>query len=59
MIERIGSYIRKINGDNLSNIYGEDIRGVPPNIIDIIRNFLKFLCEQDNDYITGLLQNYR
>jgi tRNA A-37 threonylcarbamoyl transferase component Bud32 len=43
--------LEKINGDNLSNIYGEDIRGVPPNIVDIIRNFLRFLCEQGIDYI--------
>lgn len=43
--------LEKINGDNLSDIYGEDIRCVPHNIIDIIRNFLRFLCEQGIDYI--------
>ena len=43
--------LERVNGDNLSNIYGENIRGVPVNIITIIRKFLKFLCEQEIDYI--------
>jgi len=43
--------LERVNGDNLSNIYGENITDVPVNIITIIRQFLKFLCEQGIDYI--------
>ena len=43
--------LERVNGDNLSNIYGENITGVPVNIITIIRQFVKFLCEQGIDYI--------
>ena len=43
--------LERVDGDNLSNIYGESITGVPINIITIIRQFLRFLCERGIDYV--------
>jgi len=43
--------MQKINGDNLSNIYGEDIEEVPIKIIKIIRQLLDLLNQYLIDYI--------
>lgn len=47
--------MQKINGDNLSNIYGEDIENVPVKIINIIRNVINILNYYSVEYldITG------
>jgi len=43
--------MQKIYGDNLSNIYGEDIENVPIKLIKIIRQFLYLLSQYLIDYI--------
>jgi tRNA A-37 threonylcarbamoyl transferase component Bud32 len=43
--------MQKINGDNISNIYGEDIEEVPIKIIKIIRQLLDLLNQYLIDYI--------
>ena len=47
--------MQKISGDNLSNIYGENIEDVPPKILPIIRQFIALLSIYGIDYpdITG------
>lgn len=47
--------MQKIHGDNLSNIYGENIETVPIKLIKIIRQILALLNEYLIDYtdITG------
>ena len=43
--------LQKIHGDNLSNIYGEEIQDVPINLIKIIRKFLYLLNQYLVEYI--------
>jgi tRNA A-37 threonylcarbamoyl transferase component Bud32 len=43
--------MQKITGDNLSNIYGENIEDVPIKIIKIIRQLLDLLNQYLVDYI--------
>ena len=43
--------MQKIHGDNLSNIYGEDIENVPIKLIKIIRQLLDLLNQYLIDYI--------
>jgi tRNA A-37 threonylcarbamoyl transferase component Bud32 len=43
--------LQKIHGDNLSNIYGEEIQGVPLKLIKIIREFLYLLNQYMVEYI--------
>ena len=43
--------MQKIYGDNLSNIYGEDIENVPIKLIKIIRQLLNLLSQYLIDYI--------
>ena len=59
LIPKIISYDKKskvlimqtIHGDNLSNIYGEDIKEVPIKFIKIIRKFLYVLHQYMVEYI--------
>lgn len=43
--------MQTIYGDNLSNIYGEDIRDVPIKLIKLIRQFLYILNQYMVEYI--------
>ena len=43
--------MEKINGDNISNIYGENIENVPINIINIIRQCLYLFNQYMIEYI--------
>lgn len=43
--------MQKIYGDNISNIYGENIEEVPINIINIIRKCLYLFNQYSIDYI--------
>ena len=43
--------MQKINGDNLSNIYGEDIEEIPIKLIKIIRQVLDLLNQYLIDYV--------
>ena len=43
--------MQKIHGDNLSNIYGEDIEEVPIKLIKIIRKLLDVLNQYLIDYV--------
>ena len=43
--------MQKIYGDNLSNIYGEDIKDVPIKLVKIIRQLLTLLSQYLIDYI--------
>lgn len=43
--------MQKIYGDNLSNIYGEDINEIPTKLISTIRHLLILLSEYRIDYI--------
>jgi tRNA A-37 threonylcarbamoyl transferase component Bud32 len=43
--------MQKIHGDNLSNIYGENIETVPIKLIQIIRQLLDLLNQYLIDYI--------
>ncbi len=47
--------MQKIDGDNLSDIYGEDINNVPIKLINIIRKFIYLLTLYSVEYsdITG------
>jgi tRNA A-37 threonylcarbamoyl transferase component Bud32 len=43
--------MQKIHGDNLSNIYGEEIQDVPIKFIKIIRQFLHVIQQYMVEYI--------
>lgn len=43
--------MQKVHGDNLSNIYGEEITEVPVKLITIIRKLLGLLTQYLIDYI--------
>jgi len=43
--------MQKISGDNISNIYGEDINNIPINIITIIRQCIYLFNQYNIDYI--------
>lgn len=43
--------MQKIHGDNLSNVYGEDIKDVPIKLVKIIRQLLTLLSQYLIDYI--------
>ena len=47
--------MQKIYGDNLSNIYGEEIEDVPIKLIKIIQKFLAIL----NEYLIEYIDIYR
>ena len=43
--------MQKIIGDNLANIYGEEIENIPIKIIDTIRKFINILNSYFVEYI--------
>lgn len=43
--------MQKICGDNLANIYGEDIENIPVKIIETIRKFIRLLNSYLVEYI--------
>lgn len=43
--------MQQLNGDNLSNIYGDSLNEVPPEYISKIRNFVQILDAYLIDYI--------
>ena len=43
--------MQQLNGDNLSNIFGDNLKDVPKEYINIIRNFIQILDAYLIDYV--------